>query len=137
MQVDAAVAEENPGRTSLDLPITAGFPNIQDGAAEQPVDWENFINLDGENEQQQQQQEGEQLQDQEGQQGPDNGKAGAPGEKQRRKRKRDAHQQELNKQAQHRYRCLSLSLLCSKAACAACMRCRVAMLRPWTFCLSA
>ena len=38
------------------------------------------------------------------------------GGKPKRKRKRDSHQQELNKQAQHRYRFASLSTLisCSK-----------------------
>ena len=59
------------------------------------------------------QQEGEQMQEQDGQQEPDNGKnaTGNTGEKQRRKRKRDAHQQELNKQAQHRYRCVVFCLI--------------------------
>lgn len=106
MQVGAAVPQDAPPRTSLDIPLSAGFPDFQGSPAENPVDWENIINLDGEADQQQTQQDGNLQQDQTGQ-GQDNGKAGAagkPGEKQRRKRKRDAKQQELNKQAQHRYR---------------------------------
>ena len=45
-----------------------------------------------------------------------NGNAENNGGKPKRKRKRDSHQQELNKQAQHRYRFASLSTLisCSK-----------------------
>jgi len=40
-----------------------------------------------------------------------NGNAENNGGKPKRKRKRDSHQQELNKQAQHRYRCATHSML--------------------------
>jgi len=42
-----------------------------------------------------------------------NGNAENNGGKPKRKRKRDSHQQELNKQAQHRYRCVTQSMLLS------------------------
>lgn len=42
-----------------------------------------------------------------------NGNAENNGGKPKRKRKRDSHQQELNKQAQHRYRFVTQSMLLS------------------------